>query len=434
VAVIENIDVVMGAQTAELDAGVAEAVKNLETLKSAANGQTIDIAGGDGLSKNAGAIKEIASASKSLTGDSTLSAVAGLINDTTDSISKFSDVAKKGNLAAFAFQAGLVGMVAGGSFEIGKAIGEWVFETEKWNTQLKRAQAELSALGDQTRQLQQIQFASQMKDFDTIRDPAKRRDAQSAEFDRLGKELQGAEATYRFAKKKGSTEDVNDAVAQIDMINQQRDALWSLLDPRNDLIKLNERLDAIDEKNKQTRQSAIADYVTMTTQLVEIEQGKAAAQKMELERKGYNEEEIDRLQKVSREIERQKELADELKTATEDAKRIKEDSLTADERLTEEAMKLQNLKDRGLLSEEEYAKGLKNAEKKNREDTSDGPSGAVSAQAGSVAAYKLMLEREKGAEEETRKQTTIQERIAKATEESNQRLQNLVNVGNARGG
>lgn len=433
-AVIENIDVVMGAQTAELDAGVADAVKNLETLKSAANGQTINISGGDALSKNATAISEIANASRAITGDSALSQVASLVDSTTASVERFAVVSKAGSVAAFAFQAGLVAIVATSAFEIGKSITEWLLNTKALNEEIERQKQLYLDVASAASKASTAQFNDDLKTIETIRNPIDREGALTTKFNELSAERLRAEEQYNNAVKNDDETQQAAAAQYLDTITEQRNRLWEMVDPRNKQLELNKLLDAEEQRSRDTRTAAFNEQMGLVQKLVELEKGQYEGQKMALGLKGYNEDEVARLMKLNEQIENQKEIQDKLKSDQEEVKRIKEDTLTAEEKLTEQAMKLQELKDRGMITEDEYAKSLRNAEQRTREDTPDGPSGAVSAQAGSVAAYKLMLERDKGAMEEARKQTTIQERIAKATEESNTRLQNLVNVGNARGG
>lgn len=64
---------------------------------------------------------------------------AGQLAGLTEKISQFAEVSKAGSAGALAFKAGLVGAVAVLSVNVGKSIGDWYFETQKWNDELDRS-------------------------------------------------------------------------------------------------------------------------------------------------------------------------------------------------------------------------------------------------------------------------------------------------------
>lgn len=72
-------------------------------------------------------------------GGSEISAFAGQLGGLTEKISQFSEVSKLGGAGAMAFKAGLVGVVGALSFNVGKSIGDWWFETDRWNKELEKA-------------------------------------------------------------------------------------------------------------------------------------------------------------------------------------------------------------------------------------------------------------------------------------------------------
>lgn len=72
-------------------------------------------------------------------GGSEISAFAGQLGGLTEKISQFSEVSKLGGAGALAFKAGLVGVVGALSFNVGKSIGDWWFETDRWNKELEKA-------------------------------------------------------------------------------------------------------------------------------------------------------------------------------------------------------------------------------------------------------------------------------------------------------
>lgn len=107
----------------------------------------------------------------------------------------------------------------------------------------------------------------------------------------------------------------------------------------------------------------------------------------------------------------QKNAQEQIKRDIEEADRLKKDSLTSDERALERARELQRLKQAGRIDDKTFnAAMLKNA--KDTMQATPEYRGAASAQAGSVEAYKLLLERDKTAINEAMKQTALQERAA----------------------
>lgn len=72
-------------------------------------------------------------------GGSEIGAFAGQLGGLTEKISQFSEVSKLGRAGALAFKAGLVGVVGALSFNVGKSIGDWWFETDRWNKELEKA-------------------------------------------------------------------------------------------------------------------------------------------------------------------------------------------------------------------------------------------------------------------------------------------------------
>lgn len=81
-----------------------------------------------------------------LAGGNAIGSVAGQIAGLTEKTSQFGEVAKSGTAAANAFRVGLVGAAGVIGFQIGSAIGNVIFETERWNKELEKANEQLRKL------------------------------------------------------------------------------------------------------------------------------------------------------------------------------------------------------------------------------------------------------------------------------------------------
>ena len=81
-------------------------------------------------------------------GGSQLGQYAGQLGQLTEKVSQFSEVSKAGGAGALAFKAGLASVVAVIAFQVGKAFGNVIFQTEKMErafNRTKEAAAELNA-------------------------------------------------------------------------------------------------------------------------------------------------------------------------------------------------------------------------------------------------------------------------------------------------
>ena len=92
-------------------------------------------------------------------GGSEISAFAGQLGGLTEKISQFAEVSKLGGAGALAFKAGLVGVVGALSYNIGKSIGDIVFETERWNKELEDAIANSERLTGKLAELTKLRIS-----------------------------------------------------------------------------------------------------------------------------------------------------------------------------------------------------------------------------------------------------------------------------------
>lgn len=121
-------------------------------------------------------------------GGSEIGGAAGELAMLTERVSAFSEVAKAGGPGAVAFQAGLAGVAAVLSFKVGKAIGDVLFQTERWNEELAESIALGERLDSTIQGLRGQQFAEDAESVRAIADQEERRAAAQALILKLGKE------------------------------------------------------------------------------------------------------------------------------------------------------------------------------------------------------------------------------------------------------
>lgn len=143
-------------------------------------------------------IKEVGGQSKASTelvgtlanslGSSAIGGFAGELAMLTERVSAFSEVSKAGGAGAMAFQAGLAGVAAVVSFKVGKAIGDVIFQTERWNEALAESVALSEKLDGAIAGLRGQQFVEDAESVRQIVDQEERRAAAKALILKLGKE------------------------------------------------------------------------------------------------------------------------------------------------------------------------------------------------------------------------------------------------------
>ncbi|AMV30914.1 hypothetical protein VN12_02280 [Pirellula sp. SH-Sr6A] len=103
-------------------------------------------------------------------GGTQFASFAGQFAGLTEKVSQFAEVSKLGGAGALAFKAGLVGLVGVLSFNLGKTIGDWWFETDRWNKELEDAIANSRRLNQELISLSQVRFGEQVSDIEKLGD------------------------------------------------------------------------------------------------------------------------------------------------------------------------------------------------------------------------------------------------------------------------
>jgi hypothetical protein len=242
-----------------------------------------------GVGKNAKGAGDAVSAFASATGSPEIGAFTGKLGMASNELAKFRDMAGQAGSGAMAFKAGLVGMVAVLSFQIGSAIGNALFQTQKWKEELEAAKREAERLDAALLAASSRRFKLELDEISVIRDP----EEQSRETAKLlkGIEKQIDDKNKQIQDKLNAEEDFNTAwfgspedraamrdtsveEKQLELLRQQRDVLKE---------STSERRKAIEDKRKE---NALIDqsqaYVESLKQEVDFLQA-TREQQIELE-------------------------------------------------------------------------------------------------------------------------------------------------------
>ena len=111
-------------------------------------------------------------------GGSEIGAYIGQIGEAADKTAQFAEIQKAGGAGALAFKAGLVGLVGTISLGVGQAIGNAIFQTEKYTNQLDKAIAKSSEFTTEMIRLGNVRLVENIEDIELIRDP----DAKKARY------------------------------------------------------------------------------------------------------------------------------------------------------------------------------------------------------------------------------------------------------------
>jgi hypothetical protein len=153
------------------------------------------------LTKNAKSSTEIFGSLAGALGGTEIGSFANQIGGLTGKLGEFSEIQKAGGAGSLAFKAGLVGVAGVIAFQVGNALGNVIFQTEKWAEALKTATEESKRLESAASQLRSERFSDATTDIELIRDP----DKKQAEYQKLLADLKtnivGVEGQVKTSKK-----------------------------------------------------------------------------------------------------------------------------------------------------------------------------------------------------------------------------------------
>lgn len=182
-----------------------------------------------------------------LSGNSQIASLAGQMASATEKVSQFSEVSKAGKAGALGFKLGLIGLAASIGFGIGKALGDIIFQTEKFERAMEDAKEEARALDEQVRKVQANIFANAKEDIELIRDPEEKRAAYKKLFDDLNRDIDTAGKQVEKSKREveewaDSWKITGNQKAYAEQAEEQlqidRDRLAALKEQRDEINKL----------------------------------------------------------------------------------------------------------------------------------------------------------------------------------------------------
>jgi hypothetical protein len=134
-------------------------------------------------------------------GGSELGQFASQLGAVTEKTSQFAEVQKLGGAGALAFKAGLVAAVGVIAFQVGSALGNVIFQTEKWTEKLKEASDKAKELATNAASIRQTEFTERREDIEIFQDPKQKEEAYKQLLGELNRNLGGVEGQARASKK-----------------------------------------------------------------------------------------------------------------------------------------------------------------------------------------------------------------------------------------
>lgn len=166
---------------------------------------------GESAEKQVKAFREVGAKAKASTelvgtlagalGGTELSSFANQLSQLTERVSAFSEVAKNGGSGAMAFKAGLVGAAGVLSFNVGKALGDVVFQTEKWNLLLEDSIALSRELNSELSSRRSTFYQDELSAVQAIADAEKRRIVAQEKINELAQDLSAKEGLANDLRK-----------------------------------------------------------------------------------------------------------------------------------------------------------------------------------------------------------------------------------------
>jgi hypothetical protein len=136
-----------------------------------------------------------------MTGNNEIASFANHLATATDRVGDFAEMAQKGGAGAMAFKLGLVALAASIGAAIGKALGDVIFQTEKFEREMKNAKEAAADLDKQLQKTFANAFANRKEDIELIRDPEEKRAAHQKLFDDLNRDISTASANVEKSKR-----------------------------------------------------------------------------------------------------------------------------------------------------------------------------------------------------------------------------------------
>lgn len=190
---------------------------------------------------------EFAGVLANLTGNSQLAGFAGQMASATEKVSQFGTMSKKGTAGAMGFKLGMIGLAATLGYAVGKALGDIIFQTAKFNREVKAAADLAKELDKQLKAVSATIASNKKEDIELIRDPEAKRAAYKKLFTDLDKDIQ--QAANRMENSKKVADDWNDAwqvtgnrkqyaIDANEQLKADQETLAGLKEQRSELVKI----------------------------------------------------------------------------------------------------------------------------------------------------------------------------------------------------
>lgn len=183
-----------------------------------------------------------------LSGQGGLASLAGQIGEVAEKSELLTGSLKGGGAGALVMKAGLVALVAGVGAKIGTVLGNWIFQTEKFERSMKRATDASAAFDAQIKGLQSSLKSDRMEDIELIRDPEEKQAAYKKLFDDITRDLETT--SQQVAKSERDVEAWAEA--------------WQVTGNRKAYAKMAEEQLAIDKERLATLRAELAETAKLT--------------------------------------------------------------------------------------------------------------------------------------------------------------------------
>jgi hypothetical protein len=137
----------------------------------------------------------------SFAGGSEFASFASQIAGATEKVGQFSQVANAGGAGALTFKLGLIGLAATIGGTIGKALGDFIFQTKKLEREMQRAKEAAAQFDERLQRTRANMFSGQKEDIELIRDPEKKKAAYEALLGKLDKDLATVSMNVKESEK-----------------------------------------------------------------------------------------------------------------------------------------------------------------------------------------------------------------------------------------
>jgi len=249
------------------------------------------------------------------------------IGELTEKVNQFGQIAKMGGAGAMIFKAGLAGLVAVMSIELGKSIGNVIFGMDEFEKKLERARQKSDQLNSVMMQMRDIRFGSEFKNVQILPDL----EQQLARTNEFFNELKLQEKAYietiaANAKKEKKlraefaiTNENKEMAAQLDQQSNQLQEQINQLRQQQRQLK-----DSIDDRSRAVTQAFNSSMESLTKETVLLTQGESAAERWSLKRQGMSDEMISWIDGIREQNDELKKANAEKEKAAQQAAKVAE--------------------------------------------------------------------------------------------------------------